>query len=44
MRSYLEILDELKQTVDTDAIPKNDKQKIDKAIQQLFELLWKYSD
>lgn len=44
MRSYLEILNELKETLDTDIIPKADKDKIDDTLQQLFDLLWKYSD
>lgn len=44
MRSYLEILNELKETLKTDVIPKDDEQKIDEILQQLFELLWKYSD
>ena len=43
MRSYLEILNELKETLDTDIIPKEDKDKIDDALQQLHDLLWKYS-
>ena len=44
MRSYLEILNELMETVDTDAIPEADKQTIKKQIRVLFDLLWKYSD
>ena len=43
-RSYLDILNELKETIDTDSIPKQDKQKIDNALQRLFDLLWVYSD
>lgn len=44
MRSYLEILNELADTVESDAIPKEDKAKIQKQLQVLFNLLWKYSD
>ena len=44
MHSYLDILNELKKTVESDIIPKEDKEKIDDTLQQLFELLWKYSD
>ena len=44
MRSYLEIMNELKETLETDNIPKEDKSKIDDVFQQLFELLWKYCD
>lgn len=44
MRSYLDILNELKETLDADVIPANDKQKIDKTLQQLLMLLWPYSD
>ena len=43
MCSYLEILNELKETLETDVIPKDDKQEIDEVLQRLFELLWKYS-
>ena len=44
MRSYLEILNEIKETIDTDIIPSEDKEKINKAVENLFNLLWKYSD
>lgn len=44
MRSYLEILNELKETLDSDVIPTKDKEKIDDTLQKLFELLCKYSD
>ena len=43
-RSYLEILNELKETLETDVIPKEDKNKINNTLQQLFYLLWKYSN
>lgn len=44
MRSYLEILNELKETVDTDCIPEDDKKEIDNTLNKLFDLLWNYSD
>ena len=44
MRSYLEIINELKETLKTDNIPSEDKRKINEAIQKLCELLWEYSD
>lgn len=43
MRSYLEILKELKKTLDADIIPNEDRSKIDDMLQQLLNLLWKYS-
>ena len=42
--SYLEILNKLKETLESDHIPEKDKKKINDALQKLFELLWKYSD
>lgn len=44
MHSYLELLNELREAVSTDAIPEKDKEKIEAAIQGLFDLLWPYSD
>lgn len=43
MRSYLEIIKELQETVNTDTIPYDDKVKIDKKIQELMDMLWVYS-
>ena len=44
MRSYVDILNELADTVESDAIPNEDKAEIQKQLQVLFNLLWKYSD
>ena len=44
MRSYLEIINELMETVATDKIPEVDKEKINDLIQQLADMIWKYSD
>lgn len=44
MRSYLEIIKELSQTVESDVIPDGDKAKIKALISQLLNLLFKYSD
>lgn len=43
MNSYLEILNELMEAIETDSIPKADKEKIINLIYQLGDLLWKYS-
>jgi hypothetical protein len=43
MRSYLDILTELRETLDSDNIPEKDKKKIDNLLQKLFEVLYKYS-
>ena len=43
MRSYLEILNELQEAIDTDSIIPQDKKKIDNLLKQLFDLLWEYS-
>ena len=43
MNSYLEILNELMETIETDSIPKADKKKIINLIYQLRDWLWKYS-
>ena len=45
MHSYLDILTELKVTVMSDTVmPVNNRIKIMKLIDKLFNLLWKYSD
>lgn len=44
MRSYLEIIKELSQTVKSDVIPDGDRAKINVLISQLLNLLLKYSD
>lgn len=44
MRSYLEIIKELSQTVKSDVIPEEDRTKINALISQLLNLLLKYSD
>ena len=44
MRSYLDILTELKGSVNNDSMmPKDVKKKVVKAIDKLFEILWPYS-
>ena len=43
MRSYLEILKELHEIVDSDIIPAEEKAKIKQKIQELLDMLWKYS-
>lgn len=45
MRSYVEILTELKNTVSTDTMMPNRNQiKVMKMVDALFNLLWRYSD
>jgi len=45
MRSYLEILKELAQTINTDeCIPESERTEIITHTNKLFDLLWKYSD
>ena len=45
MRSYVEMLTELKETILSDtAMPQKDQVKILNAVNKLFNLLWKYSD
>lgn len=45
MRSYLDILTELKDTIDDDdLIPKAVKEDIESLLENLFNILWKYSD
>lgn len=44
MRSYLEILSELKVALDSDTtIPKNDKEAMNELMFKLFDILWNYS-
>ena len=43
-KSYLDILNELQESVNTDIFPKKDKIQIDESIQKLFKLLYKYSN
>ena len=44
MRSYVNILTELKDTIISDTpMPTHDKIKIIKLVDKLFDLLWKYS-
>lgn len=44
-KSYFEILNELKNTVDTDeGIPLAIKENIEAELNNLFEILWPYSD
>ena len=44
MNSYLEILNELMEAIETDNIPKADKEKIINLSHQLRDGLWRYSD
>ena len=44
MRSYMEILTELKETIESDAIPDKEKIMMLDNIDRLFILLWPYSD
>ena len=44
MRSYVEILNELMETVDADCIPDKDSKQIKSLAGQLMELLWPYSE
>lgn len=44
MRSYLDILNELMETIETDIIPENEKEIIKEQIRVLLDLLWKYSN
>ena len=41
--SYIDMLSLLNEKIESDIIPDEDKKKIQKAVQQLQELLWKYS-
>jgi hypothetical protein len=44
MRSYLDILNELMETIETDIIPEDEKEIIKEQIRVLLDLLWKYSN
>lgn len=44
MRSYFDIMTELRTMIQEDNIPKGIKTKILKTLDKLFELLWPYSD
>lgn len=44
MRSYLAILTELKDTVESDSIPERDKAGALQLIDALMKTLWQYSD
>lgn len=44
MRSYIEILTELKNTVNADNIPHKDEVIIHQMINDLMNVLWDYSD
>lgn len=44
MRSYLDILDELSEIVESDIIPQKEKESIRQKIQELFNMLWPYLD
>ena len=44
MRSYLDILTEINEAIESDSIPANDKLKITQHVLALLELLLKYSD
>ena len=44
MPNYIEMLNELADTVESDSIPNEDKFEIQKQLQALFNLLCKYSD
>lgn len=42
--SYLDLLTQLKRDLDSDdCMPTTDREKAEKLIQDLFDLLWKYS-
>ena len=44
MRSYLEILSELKETLDSDTtIPSDDREIMNELMLKLFDILWNYS-
>ena len=44
MRSYLEIVNELTDAIESDNIDTNDKAKLNKLLDELTNVLWKYSD
>lgn len=42
--SYLDLLTQLKKDINSDiCMPKTDRDKAEKLMQELFDLLWKYS-
>ena len=41
--SYVDLLSRLAESVNSDAIPDNDRNKIEKHLEAMQELLWKYS-
>ena len=41
--SYIDMLSLLNEKIESDVIPDEDKKKIQRVVQQLQELLWKYS-
>ena len=43
MRSYLDILNELMEAVESDVMLDEDKQRIKEKLQNLLDLLWQYS-
>lgn len=42
-KTYFEIMNELYEMIETDNIPKNDKEEIMETMNSLQDMLWKYS-
>lgn len=42
-RTYLDILNELYEMLETDIIPKHEKEEIIETVNSLQDMLWKYS-
>ena len=42
-RTYVDLLTELKEAVDTDIMSEQDRQEINQYFNALYEILWKYS-
>lgn len=42
-RTYLDIINELYEMINTDNINKEDKEEIESALENLHNMLWKYS-
>ena len=42
-KSYFDILNELYEMIETDNIPKNEKEEIMETVNSLKDMLWKYS-
>lgn len=42
-KTYVDILNELYEMIETDNIPKNDKEEIMETVNSLQDMLWKYS-